>query len=315
MAQQTRPSMVGADVDSRFIELFDFTTGQAIRIANESKAIQAWLRTLSAPVHLAMEATGRYHFELAELAYAHGLRVYVINPQWIAHYRSSVGGRIKTDACDAQLLARYVDREHAQLRPWTPPPAGQRQAWSLLKRRAKLVQARTMLGQSLGQESGLRGHYQAMLRRMDELERAIETQLMARIKQLGWGAALARCQSVYGIGPLSAAALVITYHRGPFRSADALVAFLGLDVRVRQSGRYVGRAKLTKQGDPECRRLLHNAARAAARGDLKPYYQRLIRRGLKSTQAHVAVARKLVRIAFSLIKSQQNYDPDKLKIA
>ncbi|MES1945224.1 transposase, IS110 family protein, partial [Salinisphaera sp. PC39] len=70
-----------------------------------------------------------------------------------------------------------------------------------------------------------------------------------------------------------------------------------------------------KQGDAEYRRLLHNAARAAARSDLRPYYERLRARGFKPTQAHVAVTRKLVRIAYSLIKYDQTYDASRVKAA
>ncbi|MQM38521.1 hypothetical protein KBTX_02532 [wastewater metagenome] len=88
-----------------------------------------------------------------------------------------------------------------------------------------------------------------------------------------------------------------------------------MDVRLRQSGGYEGQSKLTKQGESEYRRLLHNAARAAARRDLKAYYERLRERGFQPTQAHVALSRKLARIAFSLMKNQTTYDPSKIAAA
>jgi len=62
------------------------------------------------------------------------------------------------------------------------------------------------------------------------------------------------------VGPLTAMAIAATYHRGQFRNDVAFIAFMGMDVRVRESGRFRGRRKLTKKGEPELRRLLFNAA-------------------------------------------------------
>ncbi|MBB4868033.1 transposase, partial [Pseudomonas nitritireducens] len=88
------------------------------------------------------------------------------------------------------------------------------------------------------------------------------------------------------------------------------VAFLGLDVRLKESGRYSGRRKLTKQGDPEIRRLLYNAAMAASRTlRWRELYQGYLARGLKRTQALVILARKLARIAFALMTTEQVYRP------
>ena len=84
-------------------------------------------------------------------------------------------------------------------------------------------------------------------------------------------------------------------------------------MRVRDSGKQRGRRKLTKKGDPEVRRLLHNAAMAASRQPAwNATYQRYRARGLKTTQALVILARKLARIAFSLMKNRAEYRPASL---
>lgn len=315
MAQQVQRVSIGADVDSRFIELAVYGSKQTERIENTPEAIRAWLARQSAASELALEVTGKYHLKLLELAYEAGVRVYLINPQWLHHYRKGVGQRNKTDRADARLLARYVAHERDELRPWTPPPAGQRALCSLLKRRAKLVQVQTTLEQSFADEPDIAPEFRTLKHQFQQLAQAIERRIKALLRQHGWWESYQRCCSIYGVGELSAAALVAAFQRGPFKSADAFVAYLGLDVRRRQSGRYEGLAKLTKQGESEYRRLLHNAARAAARGDLKAYYERLRARGLQPTQAHVAVARKLARIAFSLMKHQTTYDPAQIRAA
>jgi transposase len=315
MAQQVTPVSIGADVDSRYIHIAYYGSKQSCQIDNQRTAIRRWLRSLSGPVSLAVEATGCYHLELVDQAHAAGVEVYLIDPYRLSRYRQGVGERNKTDQVDARLLARYLAHERTELRAYQPLSADHRRAWSLLKRRAKLVQAEGMVSESMRAVGGLKAQLKALKQRFARLRQAIDRELAQQIHKLGLHDEYQRCQSIKGVGALTAAALVLAFHRGDFSRADAFVAFLGMDVRVRRSGRYEGQSKLTKKGDAECRRLLHNAARAAARGDLKPYYERLQARGLATTQAHVAVARKLVRIAFSLLKHQSTYDPAKLKMA
>ena len=108
----------------------------------------------------------------------------------------------------------------------------------------------------------------------------------------------------------------MSFHRGAFRSSDAFVAFLGLDVRVRDSGQLRGRRRLTKKGNPELRRLLFLAAMQAARSrSWKDFYQRHLDRGLSRIQALVILARKLARVAFALLNNQTDYRPRYLKEA
>ena len=135
-------------------------------------------------------------------------------------------------------------------------------------------------------------------------------------RELGWQGLIANCQSMPGIGPLNALALATCYNRGDFRNSDQFVAFLGLDVRVRDSGKLRGKLKLTKRGDPEMRRLLYNAAMSFARDPrYKPLYERLRERGLSSTAAYVILARKLVRVTFTLMAKDIEFDPKSFRAA
>lgn len=315
MAQAVFTVSYGADVDSRFIQINAHGQGAVEQIENTPKAIRAWLKRLTGPARLAVEATGAYHLELVDQAHKAGVRVYVVNPKAIRQYRESVGQRAKNDRCDAVLIARYLDREHDQLRPHTPLSADQRRIWQLLKRRAVLVRSRQQIRQSLSGLTGLSAHLKQVLSRIDRLIALLEAQIETRLKRLGLWELVECAQSVQGIGRVTAMALAIAFDRGEFTSADAFVAYLGMDVRVRDSGRFVGRRKLTKRGDSEYRRLLYNAAMTAGRYHFKPIIQRYKDRGMKSTQAYVALARKLIRIAYSLMKNRQTFEPTKLRIA
>lgn len=309
MANRVQPTLVGVDVGKA--ELVVSVNGdEAVTLPNTVKAIRAWLRSWQGPLAVALEATNDFHLALAEEAHRQGHRVYLINGYQLNRYRESIGGRAKTDARDARLLVRYLRHEREALRPWSPPPAGYRQLQRLLHRRATLVQAKVRLQQSLAGLNELKSSLHAVVKRLDHLDALIQKRIRQALRQAHWHKAARRCEAIEGVGPITAAALVMAYHRGPFRSSDAFIAFLGLDVRVRDSGKKRGKRCLTKQGDPELRRLLYLAAMQAKRRPAwQDYYQRCLARGLSSIQALNALGRKLARVAFALLKNETEYVP------
>lgn len=310
MAMQVQPIIIGVDVSKA--ELAVSVDGAAAEtIANEPRTIRRWLDRFCGPLRLALESTGIYHLELAEQAHRRGHSVYLVNGYRLNRYRESVGGRAKTDASDARLLVRYLRHEGDALRRWSPPPAAYRQLQKLLHRRATLVQARVAIQQSLQDVPALRTSLKAVLRQLARTDAAITRQIQQALAAATWDRHARRCRQIEGIGPITAAALTMAFQRGTFASSDAFVAFLGLDVRVRDSGRQRGRRKLTKAGDPELRRLLYLAAMQAKRhGPWHAFYERQLAKGLKPIAAINVLARKLARVAFALMKNETDYVPD-----
>jgi transposase len=301
-------AIIGIDVAKDTLSLCYGDSGELRELANNARAIKEWLKGLPSGCAIALEATGIYHVDVANLAHQKGHPVYLINGYRLSNYRKGIGGRNKDDRSDAQLLARYLAHEQAQLQPWQPPCKAYSRLQSLLHRRAVLVHSRTALRQSFAQDRLLKRAIEPVLRRIAKLELHLEQQIQQTLQEAGLGEQSRRCQSIEGIGPLTAAALNLAFLRGRFRNGDAFIAFLGLDVRVRESGRYCGHRKLTKQGDPEVRRLLYNAAMSAARTRRwRDLYQGYLARGLKRTEALTILARKLARISFALMTTQQPY--------
>ena len=310
MAMHVEARLIGVDVAKAELVIRQSWSSNLVTLSNERKAVDSYLKALSGPVYLAVEATNIFHVLLVERAHALGHTVYVIDGFRLNRYRESIGGRAKTDASDAALLLRYLTHEQADLRPWTPPPAGYVTVQRLLRRRAVLVKAQTTLRQSLQCLPELKTSTRAMLAKMAHLQRLIDQRVQQALLRQGWKADARRCEGIEGIGPVTGAALTLIFHRGAFTSADAYIAFIGMDVRVRESGTFSGRRKLTKKGDPELRRLLYMAAMTACRSSTwKPFYARALARGLSRIQALVALGRKLARIAFALLKSQADYEP------
>ena len=310
MAMPVQSLLIGVDVSKATLAVCSDPNAPVQTLTNSSTAINRWLATLVAPACLAIEATNTFHLALVEQACQAGHTVYLLDGYRLSRYRDSIGTRAKTDTTDAQLLQRYLSHERDQLRPWEPPPAGYTALQRLLHRRAALVQARVALQQSLAGIPELKRSTTALLRQLSRLDLLIQQRLRQTLMQFHWNTDCQRCQAIEGIGPLTACALTMTFQRGHFKNSDAFIAFLGLDVRVRDSGSFRGRRKLTKQGNPELRRLLFLAAMQASRSATwKPFYQRYLDRGLAKIQALVILARKLARVAFALMKNQTIYQP------
>lgn len=308
MAMQAGKLIVGADVAKAELVIHHDGCDDIIRLKNSKPEIKRWLKHQPLNTAIAVEATNIYHLDLVELAYGAGLQVYVIDGFQLSNYRKSVGGRVKTDPSDARLLSRFLKNEGDDLRPWSPPPAVYGKLQSLLRRRAALVSARTAMTQSWANEGLLKAAFATFVKSIERLDLLIQKKIKEVLREAGLHEQVARCQAVEGIGFLTATALVMAFVRGEFKSSDSYIAFLGMDLRVSDSGQKTGRRRLTKRGCSEIRRLLHNAAMAASKSAAwKGTYEQHRSNGKATTQALVILARKLARVAFALMKNQDEY--------
>ncbi|WP_129934060.1 transposase, partial [Pseudomonas sp. SWI36] len=308
MAMQVVKSIIGADVAKAELVIHHEERDEIIKLKNSKSEINKWLRQQPLNTAIAVEATNIYHLDLVELAHGMGFDVYVIDGFQLSNYRKSVGGRVKTDPSDARLLSRFLKNEGEDLRPWTPPPAVYGKLQSLLRRRAALVSARTAMTQSWANEGLLKAAFETFVKSIERLDLLIQKKIKEVLREAGLLEQVIRCQAVEGIGFLTASALVMAFIRGEFKSSDAYIAFLGMDLRVNDSGQKNGRRRLTKRGCSEIRRLLHNAAMSASRSATwKDVYEQYRSNGKATTQALVILARKLARVAFALMRDQGEY--------
>jgi transposase len=286
----------------------------ARKLANQRAALLAFLKGLPAGSCIGMESTGAYHELLAEVAYKLGFVVFVLNPKDARHYAKAVGLRGKTDRVDAELIARMVAHEHAKLHPWTPPTPEQREMARLISRRAKLSSLRQALAMSLKGLEGfaadlkaLRAHFDQLLARIDQRLNALLEASPDRKQRV------THLRTIDGVGPVVSAALVNTLERVPLKSADAFVAFTGLDPRPDDSGQHRGKRRLSKRGPAELRRLLYVAAMSAKKMKAwKPLFEHYRAKGLSTTAALVILARRIARTAWSMYTHKTDFDPARL---
>jgi transposase len=305
---------LGADVDSRFIVIACAAQSFAAqRIANEHGAIRTWLRSVPRGSRLAIESTGSYHELLADLAHAAGLQVFVLNPRILRRYAQGVGQRGKTDRLDAEMIARYVAKEYPELHAYVPPSKQQRALARLINRRGTLVAARGTVTQSLRGVAGADAELSHLVVCFDRLLRQVEILMQGALQQQPAARQAAQqIATIPGFGPLGSTCLGHTLTRLPYANSDAVIAQTGLDPRPDDSGQRHGRRRLSKRGPSEQRRVLFNCARAASRTrHWQPYYAAQLAKGLSSTAATVILARKMVRVAFAVVKQNQPFNPER----
>jgi transposase len=304
-------NLLCADVSKDELTCFDGVS--CFSQPNQPGKVRRLVSALAPDTAVAMEATGSMHFLLADTAHAMGHLVYVLNPRMVSRYRAAVASsRGKTDLVDARLIHRLVANEFADLRPYEPAPIWLRSLLSLVHKRGILQRCKASVRLSFGSCEELKGPVIEWMQATHNLTEAIDAKVQELVKASGQVDRYQRIREIKGVGDVVAPALFGALCKGSFVSADAFVSFLGLGVKERQSGKWKGKAKLTKEGDSEIRRLLYLAAMAGCRApEWKGLYQRYLQR-MKRTQALVALARKIARTAWSIFTHGTRFTPDRI---
>jgi len=300
--------ITGVDVSKESL-LAQVLAGARLAFANRPSGINKLLSKLANGSIVAMEATGQFHKPLADAAYRRSFQVMVFNPKDVQRYAQSISPRAKTDRSDALVIAQFAaHREHPLYRP-IPPEVDRLR--TLARARGALVGVRTALGNRLREcseliplLSGLTDSVKATIEELDQ-------KLVSAAEQFSQYRFLL---SIPGFGPIVSAYMLALLASRTFHSSDAFVAFLGLDLKVRESGKRKGKRCITKRGDPYARALLYIAVWGAIKGNtpFRILYNGYLGRGLSKTAAAVAVARKLSRVAWALYNKEQLYQPERV---
>jgi transposase len=315
MQTPTKLRNVGADVaKDEIVMACSEGSFPVVKIINQRTALLTFLKTLPSGSRIGMESTGIYHELFASLAHKLGFIVFVLNPKDARNYAKGVGLRGKTDRVDAELIARMIEHEHTDLHAWTPPTPEQREMARLINRRAKLSSLRQALGMTLKGVDGFATDLKALRARFDQLIERIDQRVNALIEASpDRKMHVTHLRTINGVGKVVSAALINTLERVPLKSADAFVAFTGLDPRPDDSGKHRGKRRLSKRGSSELRRLLYVAAMSAKKNNAwKPLFNHYRAKGLSTTAALVILARRIARIAWSMYTYKTEFDAGRL---
>jgi transposase len=266
-----------------------------------------------------MEATGSYWISLATRLVHEGFVVSVINPSQAHHFAKALLKRAKTDAIDAQTLAQLA--MVLQPEPWMPPPPIYYELQQRLAQRDDLLNLRQQVRNQLHALeqhpkviTPVRTRMESLLAIFQSQIDEVELEITAVLNQdTAWAAAAARLQSIKGVGWVTAAwTLVTTLNFTTCDTVDALTAYAGLAPMPRQSGSSVWhRPSIGHSGNGRLRTAFYMATLTAARFNppIKTFYSRLLEAGKPEKVARCAAARKLLHIAWAVVKKDQPFDP------
>jgi transposase len=274
----------------------------------------AWLAGFGdeAP-HICLEATGAYSVPLAQYLHGRGFLVSVVNPAKVAAFGRSELSRAKTDKADAKLIARYTLAMRPA--PWTPPPAEIHDLQILLRRVEQLQKMERMEQNRLDTaDPAVAGSVRAVLatlaKELHDTQEKIRRHIDGNPGLKSRGGLL---ESIPGVGEATAAWLLtlLSEHYG-FTDAKQAVAHVGLAPAIRQSGKWAGQTRISKTGDPLARKALYMPALSAWQHNpaLRAFCQRLKANGKSGKAVLCAAMRKLIHIAFAILKSGRPFDPN-----
>lgn len=276
--------------------------------------LDQWLhQQMVSDLHVCLEATGHYGQALARHLLAAGHQVSVVNPAGPNAFARAQLSRTKTDKADAIRIAQFC-RAH-QPPPWQPPAPEVSHLQALVRRLEALKQMHQMESQRLeGAAQPVVVSLEAVLAVLEQQIEQLHQQIREHIDQhpdLKRQSDL--LTSIPGIGSATAAQLLCELGDWTrFESARAAAAYVGLVPRLRESGTSVkGQAHLCKLGNARLRKALYFPAMSALRYNpvLQAMGQRLKAAGKSKMAILGAAMRRLVHLAYGVLKSAKPFDP------
>ena len=277
--------------------------------------LKAWLKKSGATsaLHCCCEATGKY-YEAAADYLAESYVMSVENPRKIKGYGNAKLQRSKTDRLDARLIAQYC--RDMKPRAWQKPSEAQ----TKLKELNQYCQR--LKAQKAAEQTKLHTAPDYLAPLIEDTIRHLQKQIKAVQEKIGkfhqdhpdYKANRNLLKTITGVGDNTADTLLtVLAEQDRFENQRQFTAYLGLDPKQFKSGTSVkGRERISKVGSSRLRTALYMPAMHAYRSrTFAPFVSRLKANGKRPKQIIVALMRKLAVIAYNLIKTGKDFEPQR----
>lgn len=303
---------IGIDVSKQWLDVALGPTGRVERFANTASGHEAVVAHVapSGAELVVVEATGGLESGVVARVQAAGRPVAVVNPRQVRDFARCLGRLAKTDRIDAQVLARYGEAVGPEPRPGAD--AATQEVQGVLARRRQLTEMLTMEKNRLQQapertRPGIRRHLEFLEAELAELGRELDAAIAATP---AWRESDALLQSVKGIGPVTAATLILELPELGQLDRKAIAALVGVAPFNRDSGSLRG-TRSCWGGRAPVRAGLSMATLSAVRSNppIRAFYARLLAAGTLKKVALIACARKLLTILNVMLRTRSAWDP------
>ncbi len=275
-------------------------------------------------LHYTMEATGVYYEELAYFLYDKKCAVHVMLPNRVKKFIDSFESKSKTDKIDSELIGIMgVERELPLFKPGSKKVRTMRK---LTRERLHLIEEKTMIKNQLHAEKHSVDGLEVIITRMEERIKYIENQMKLVEKDLReltkkdyrLSDKIDLLTSIPGIAFVTAATVIAeTQGFTNISSIKQLSSYAGYDVQLRESGKYKGKTRISKQGNSHIRHCLYMPAIASIShsGSMRKKYDRINKNKASKLIGLTAIQRKLLGLMYTLWKNNTKYDENHMSKA
>ena len=305
----------GVDISK---DVFDVqnSKGDYFQLSNDEQGFKEFKKKLEKGALVVMEATGYYHYCLAQYLYKQGYLVSVVNPLSVKRFIQMKLSKIKTDKSDAKAIYEYAALNKVPL--YTAKDESQAECLQLIRLTAIYIKQRTALKNKIHGEKTLgipsKAVYHSLNRSLKSIAKEItvlEERLTGLVKD-HQQSQLTLLKSIPGLGIKTAIMLIVmTDGFKRFENAKQLCSYAGITPIIRESGSSVrGRSRISKMGNQKLRNLLFLCSFSACKYNkaCRDLYDRIVAKGKSKKLALIAVANKLLKQAFAIAKSGIPYD-------
>ena len=290
-------------------------TKETFTINNTKEEIATLLDTLKTKYkHLVVgsEATAEYHKTLALEAIKREIPFRLLHPITTKQFTRATVRKKKTDLTDALVIAKLIYQKEGRLLSQSDFSNSK----ILFRTAVKL----TMHSQSLTlMKQHITDHYPEETKAIEILDNCIKV-IHDSVKNFRKGSEVESAQdqeilsllrSIPGIGETTSQ--IILAEIGDidrFKNGSSLVAYAGIDPKIRQSGAILQKnTHLTKRGSPYLRRAIFIAASVGMRydKDMREYYDRKRKEGRRYKEAIIALSRKMIYRIYAVWKRKSPY--------
>lgn len=305
----------GVDISKDVFDVHGSKSGHD-QFKNDESGFKQLLKSLPENCIVAMEATGYYHYRLAQFLYKNGVVVSVINPLSIKRFIQMKLAKVKTDKSDSKAICEYALINDVPI--YDALTDVQSECLQLFRLLDTYLKQRTATKNKMHGEEALglpsKFVYRSLKRNKKQLDKeikSIEEKLLSLVKE-DQQHQLTLLTSIPGIGQKTALFLiVVTDGFSKFENAAQLCSYVGITPTIRESGSSVrGRARISKVGNRKLRNLLFLCSFNACKYNkaCRELYERIVNKGKSKKLALIAVANKLLKQCFAIAKSGRPYD-------
>jgi len=267
-------------------------------------------------VSFTMEATGVYYESLAYYLFDKEVSIHVLLPNKVKKFAESLNIKSKTDKIDSKILGR-IGAERV-LDKWVLSSKIYRKLRTLSRERQRLITTRTTVKNQLHAETHTGDPVKTVITRMKNLIKYLNKQIESIEKELKnvvskdnyVSEKVNKITTIPGIAFLTAITVIAeTNGFNNITSISQLSSYAGYDVSIKESGKWKGKARISKKGNSHIRKAMYMPFLSSIRSSetYRLFYDRVNENKASGLIAGTAIQRKLLGLIYTLWKNDTEY--------